>query len=261
MQAFHDTVAVCEVAFHALEARVPNPERVEDGDDFAFRYMEHTPHVVAVQKLSRICTGLRAVLVLLERGLYQEVAVIFRMLDEFREDVTLMCSAIRSNCISELQQRFIDGFFQEEFDNDTPLAARQRRDRVPRRQIHAAIARLPEAQLNPSDAQEVTRTITSVNSGYVHGTSGHILEMYGGDPPRYHLNGMLGTRRQATFEELAWTYFYRSLLSHMEALLTFELNDLLQELFRFRALFERRWGRTEWPPAEELIREIRRNAT
>lgn len=261
MQVLQDTVAVCDIAFNALESQVPDPERVEDGDDFVFRYNEHTPEIVVILKLSRICTGLRAAMALLERGLYQEVAVVFRMQDEFREDVSFMCNAIRTGCISDLQRRFIDDFFQEEFDDNLPLNARQRRDRVPRRQLQAAIARFPEAELNPSDAQELARTITNVSSGYVHGASGHILDMYGGDPPRYHLSGMLGTRRQQSFEELAWSYFYRSLIAFMEAGLTFGLNELLEQLYRFRTHFEHCWGRTEWRSAEEMIREMRRNAT
>ena len=55
----------------------------------------------------------------------------FRMLDEFREDVSLMCDAIRNGHTSKMQQRFIDEFFQEEFDADSPLDSTQRRNRVP----------------------------------------------------------------------------------------------------------------------------------
>ena len=111
----------------------------------------------------------------------------FRMLDEFREDVSLMCDAIRNGHTSKMQQRFIDEFFQEEFDADSPLDSTQRRNRVPRRKIQAFIAQLDANQLNPSDSQEVARTIANTNSGYVHGTSDHILEMCGGNPPRYYL--------------------------------------------------------------------------
>ena len=127
----------------------------------------------------------------------------FRMLDEFREDVSLMCDAIRRNGHTlKMQQRFIDEFFQEEFDADSPLDSTQRRDRVPRRKIQAFIAQLDVNLLNPSDSQEVARTIANTNSGYVHGTSDHILEMCGGNPPRYYLDGMLGTRHEETFEKL-----------------------------------------------------------
>lgn len=260
MLALLNTLSVCELAFRALERQIPCPVRVQKGDDFELRYAEQTPQIVVVQKLSRKCTGLRAVLALLEKGLYQEVGVMFRLLDEFHEDVSFMCEAIRTRNINAIQRRFINDFFQEEFGDETPLRAPQRRNRVPRGRIHAALARLPHGELNPSDAQEVARTITKTNSGYVHGTSECILEMYGGDPPRYHLDGMLGTRRQETFEELTWNYFYRSLLAFMEAVGAFGLNDLLTSLFQFRDYFEQQWGRADWPSPEELIREMRRKA-
>lgn len=203
MQALRSTLSICELVFRILESQIPRPVRVEKRDGFVFRYAQQTPQIVVVQKLSRICTGLRSTLALLEQGLYQEVGVMYRLLDEFREDVVLICEAIRTGQVTELQKRFMDEFFQEEFDHEEPLCATQRRDRVPRRQLQAALGRLPHGALNPSDSQELARTLTKTFSGYVHGTSESILEMYGGDPAQYHLEGMIGTRRQAEFEDQA----------------------------------------------------------
>lgn len=250
MSAHLDTITVCESAFAILEATIPDPMRVPANGDFKFRYESHTPNVVVVQKLSRIVTGLYASIALMERGLYQELAVIFRLLDEFGEDVSFMCEAIRRGEQSNIQRRFIEEFFQEEFDTENPLLATQHRHRVSRRQIHAAIARVEENPLNPSDSQELYRTITNANSGYVHGASEHILEMYGGNPPGYYLSGMLGTRRQPTFEDTSWNYFYRGLLSFMEAATSFGLAELRGQLYAFRTHFEEQWGQTEWPCPE-----------
>lgn len=50
-------------------------------------------------------------------------------------------------------------------------------------------------ELNPSDAQELLRTTHQAFSGYVHGAYPHIMEMCGGNPPRFHVSGMLGTPR------------------------------------------------------------------
>lgn len=260
MNPFRDTLAVCDLAFRRLEAQIPCPSRVPKGDNFVFRYVDHTPEIVVVQKLSRTLTGLRATLALLEKGLYQEVGAMFRMLDEFREDVSLMCDAIRNGHTSKMQQRFIDEFFQEEFDADSPLDSTQRRNRVPRRKIQAFIAQLDANQLNPSDSQEVARTIANTNSGYVHGTSDHILEMCGGNPPRYYLDGMLGTRHEETFEKTARDYLYRALISFIEAALAFGQYDLDRCLDQFKHSFEQCLGMTESRSAEEWMREIRRNA-
>lgn len=260
MQALLDTLVICELAFQELENEIPRPVRVPSGDHFVFRYAEQTPQILVVQKLARLCTGLRSVFALLARGLYQEVGVMFRLLDEFREDASFMCEAIRTGQLTDLQQRFINEFFQEEFDSQNPLDANQPRDRVSRRRIQAALARVPHAALNPHDGQALPRTITKSFSGYVHGASGHILELYGGDPSRYYLEGMLGTPRQQEFEDQTWDYFYRSLLSFAEAALAFGLADLAERLRRCRDYFEHQWGQTEWRSPEDLIREMRRNA-
>ncbi len=108
--AFKITLSHCENAFRVLEATIPAPIQVPEGGDFSFRYDIHTPQIVVVQKLARIITGLKATLTLLPAGLYQEVGAMFRMLDEFSEDVS-HADAIRSGQVSDLQQRFIDEFF------------------------------------------------------------------------------------------------------------------------------------------------------
>ena len=128
-------------------------------------------------------------------------------------------------------------------------------------EITLTIARIEENPVNPSDFQELFRTITNVNSGYVHGASEHILEMYAGNPPRYHLSGMLGTRRQTTFEDVSWIYFYRGLLSFMVAATSFGLAELSGQLYEFRTHYEKQWGRIEWSCPEQLIRDLRRAAT
>ena len=261
MRALWDTISVCEAVFRKLEALIPIPVRATIGDDFAYRYKEHTPQIVVVQKLSRIVTGLRACLVLLENGLYQEVGAVFRMLKEFDEDVQFMCEAIRSGRLTELQERFMSDFFQPEFDHENPFLARQSRNRVPRRQIQAALARIPENPVNPSDAQESARSLTNTYSGYVHGASEHILDMCAGDPPRYQLAGMRGTRRQNEFEGLAWNYFYRALLDFMWAAGAFGLSELLGELFEYRDAFEKNSGKTEWEKPEKLLRALKQAQT
>lgn len=254
-------IAVCDTVFHKLESLIPAPVKVPKGDDFAFRYNEHTPQIVVVQKLSRIATGLRACVALLEHGLYQEVGVMFRILGELHEDVWFMCEAIRSGECSELHDQFIADFFQPEFDHDNPLLASQRRNRVPRRRIQAYLARISEMPVNPSDAQEIARSITNTYSGYVHGASEHILGMCGGDPPRYQLAGMRGTRRENEFEASAWNYFHRSLGAFIHSAGVFGLNNLLEKLFEYRDVFETTTGKTDWESPEKLLREIKQTHT
>ena len=65
---------------------------------------------------------------------------------------------------------------------------------------------MPESELNPSDEKELRRTLSQTYSGYIHGASIHIMDMYGGNPPKYHLTGMLNTPRMASYISDAWNY-------------------------------------------------------
>lgn len=112
--------------------------------------------------------------------------------------------------------------------------------------------------LNPSDAQEVARTLAKVFSGYVHGSSVHILDMYGGNPPHYYLSGMRGTRHQKTFEYHVWHYFQRSLGAFLDAAMTFGLDDLTQSISQF---MEQYYGKTETYSLDNRVKEMRRNAS
>ena len=51
-----------------------------------------------------------------------------------------------------------------------------------------------------------------VQSGYVHGASPHLMEMVGGNPPRFHMNGMPGTPGERSHREEFWRYLHRSIM-------------------------------------------------
>jgi hypothetical protein len=69
---FAPTLQALEDAFRQLETKVPPPIRKPWRDSFVFRYAEQTIHQAIVQKLARMISGLYAIQVLMERGLFQE---------------------------------------------------------------------------------------------------------------------------------------------------------------------------------------------
>jgi hypothetical protein len=56
-----------------------------------------------------------------------------------------------------------------------------------------------------------TPTGSGTYSGFVHGASPHIMDMYGGTPPHYQLRGMLGTARVNEHAADLWNCVYRSI--------------------------------------------------
>lgn len=205
----------------ALEAEFPHiancvapPVLTERNGLPAFRYLEQTVDQALVQKAARVVSGLHASLVLLRAGLLQELRAIYRMLDEFGEEIVFLGDVIVSGDISDLHREFLNDFWAEEFDVDgNPLKSSQKRKRVSRSKVQAAIARQAIFAVNPSDGQLIHGTLAKAYSGYVHGASPHIMEMYGGNPERFHTGGMAGTPPLKFAVRESLTYFYRGLLN------------------------------------------------
>jgi hypothetical protein len=211
-ELFDHALSNMETYFHVLEKQVPAPKLIPFGDGFAFRYTEQTIHQALLLKLARVVSGLGAAQTLLDHGFVQEQGAIQRMLDEFDEDITFLANAVISNDLTELHQQYLSAFWKEEFDKPRkPLESTQRRSMMPRKKIRAYIARAEGAAFDPSRGIELSRTMSKAYSGYVHAASPHIMELYGGSPPRFHLRGMLGTRRIDVHRQDLWNYFYRGI--------------------------------------------------
>ena len=230
-----------EMALDRLAKRVPSPERIRlFGDRFAFRYVERTAQQAIIQKLARIITGLRAALLLLRHGLVQEEAVIHRVLGDLIEDALFLSYGILKNDLKEkLHESYLTDFYQEEFANpENPLDSTQKRSPVPRKKIQAYLARADLSIGNPSHNQEAFRTIQQVFSGFVHAASVQILDMYGGNPPHFHVRGMLGTPRMREYERDIWNYFERGMADFVIAAGVLGDLELQQRLFSQKQNFD-----------------------
>lgn len=201
-----------ERTVHDLAKRVPRPKQVPYKGGFVFRHVEKTVHQALVQKLARLVSSLHASRLLMMNGFVQEQAAMQRILDELQEDITFLAFGVIFDKWVSLHDDYLAAFFEEEFDADSVIESTQKRPMIPRKKIRAWIASV-EVGLDPSSAVEVTRTISKAYSGYVHAASPHIMDMYGGTPPRFHMRGMLGTSRHTEHRADLWNYFYRGIIA------------------------------------------------
>ncbi len=227
-----------EECFRIFENRVPPPKLGPIGEHSAFRYTEKTTPQAIVQKLARLISGLRAALLLLTHGFVQEHGALQRMIDEFREDVTfLSLGVIYGN--TELHTRYLEAFYQEEFDEpDDPINSAQDRPMIPRQKIQAYIAKCEVAGMETTQSILSSRTISKAYSGYVHGASPHIMEMYGGNPVKFHVRGLLGTPRIKEHERDMWNFFYRGILVFGLAAKAFGERSMFESLRQYCDRFE-----------------------
>lgn len=228
-------------AFRQLENMVPLPRKVPCSTSFVFRYKEKTLHQALVQKLARLISGLHAVRLLCDRGLLQEQAAMQRMLDEYHEDILFLANGIIYHEITPDHHRYLASFYQEQFDLVTgkPFL---KRDMLPRKKIRAYLTRHSD---NPSFEVEMYHTVHSTYSGYIHGSSPHIMDMYGGFPPRFLINGMVGTPRHDYHRYDLYNPFFRTLVSFVMTAKAFGDEELFQSLNAYRLEFDRLSGRNE----------------
>ncbi|WKJ89135.1 hypothetical protein QZJ86_14020 [Methylomonas montana] len=227
-----------------LEKRVPPPQRVPIKDGFVYRYVERTIHQALIQKLARVISGLHAARLLLQRGFFQEQAALQRMLDEFHEDISMLAYACIYSDITALHEDYLAAFYEEEFDNENAIEATQKRPMIPRRKIRAYLAKIEGAALDQSRGIELSRTVSKAYSGYVHGASPHIMDMYGGRPSQFLVTGMLGTEREEEHSEDLWNYFYRGIISFALVAKAFGDDQLFDQIRNYRDEFEKQSGKS-----------------
>lgn len=240
---YRQTLSQMESTLADLANRVTPPQRIPMLDSFVFRYVEKSIHQAIVQKLARIISGLYAARILLESGFVQEQGALQRMLDEFLEDVIFLSYAAINNDVSDLHRRYLEAFFLEEFDQPgDPVASSQNRPMIPRKKIRAYIAHIEGGYHDPSHGVAVTRTLDKALSGYVHGASPHIMEMYGGDPPRFHVAGLRESPLYKHHQRDLWNYFYRGICSFGFAVKAFGDEGLLSRIQNYKDEFATQSG-------------------
>lgn len=235
---YQESLIEMDRALDALSAMLPPPCAVPFKDSFVYRHVEQLPEQAIVQKLARLPTGLRAAKLLLEAGLFQEQAALQRLIDEIGEDIVFLSIPLMYGGAQALHTEYLQAFFAEEFDPATGLPTAQDRPMVRRKKIRAFIAQSPIATPDPSGHIGVTRTLSKAYSGYVHAASPQIMDMYGGNPPRFHTQGMSGTPREAEHRQDIANYFYRSVTAFAIAARALGHQPLFDHLFAHSRQYE-----------------------
>jgi hypothetical protein len=219
-----------------LAAAVPQPKRIPNLDSFVYRYSEKNIHRAIVQKLACCISSLRAALLLMEHGYIREQAALQRMLDELEEDINFLAFGLIQNDITDLRKKYLDAFYKEEFDPETgKQLATGRRGNPRRKEVQAYLAKIQGD--DPYGYSQAMRTISKTYSGYVHAASPQNMDLYIGDPPRFHTSGMAGTYRHDEHREDIWNIFYRGILAFEYATKALGYDDLFEKVRDFSVHF------------------------
>jgi hypothetical protein len=236
-----DMIDLMDRSFRDFESGMPSPPQlVSLPFGLAFRFKEQDIYQAMLQKLARVQSLIRAARLLVVNGFVQEQGILHRAIDETNEDIMFLVYAVTNDKITELHQKYLDAFWEEEIDESgSIMASRQKRPMIKREKIRRYLAKINGLQINPADREEAARSIFKAYSGYVHGASPHIMEMYGGNPPHFYTSGMLLTPRVQEHAKDLWNYAYRSLVSYVAVAKALGAKTHVEILNRHLDRFER----------------------
>jgi len=237
----------------------PWPVFIDVSGEKQFRYENHTVYHVAFLKGVRVVSGLNACLLLLTGGFVQEAMVLLRTLDDFLNEMLFILENSESGTLDNHQSKFIEDFFKEEFNNsNNPILNETRRETVPKRKIWASVARQMGPYVNPSDSQKMFQVTNDALSGYVHGAYPHIMEMYGGSPPKFHLKGMHATPRIRMCIDQMQIYTQRAITVFEGLSKSLGSKEIFEYLHKTRDYFEKETGYIQPTDMEKKVRSLKK---
>jgi len=214
LRDFETNLELMDRAQTDFESGMPQPEFVEMLGGPVFRFREKNIYEALIQKLARVQSAVRAAYILWQHGHFQEQMILHRVIDETNEDIMFLVLGTQ-NGVTVLHERFLESFWEEEFDETgDPLKSPQKRQMISRQKIRAYIGN-NDGIGNPSRTIDVTRTVYKTYSGFVHGASPQIMDMFGGDPAHFHTSGMPGTPRMKDGLHDLWNHIYRRFVSYL----------------------------------------------
>jgi hypothetical protein len=247
-------------ALRAIEdALVPKPVFVDVFGQMQFRYEKHTVFHVAFLKGVRVVSGLNACFLLLSGGFVQEALVLVRTLDDFLNEMLFILENAESGTLDDNQKKFLEDFFKEEFQNpNNPLLNETRRETVPKKKIWASMARQMGPYVNPSDLQKMFQVTNDALSGYVHGAYPHIMELYGGTPPKFYLAGTRATPRIRELIHQIQIYTQRAITTFEGLAKSLGSKELYDYLHKTRDYFEKETGYMQPTDMKKHVRSLKK---
>ena len=169
------------------------------GADRGYRYEQPELIHFCLLRGVRIVSALNASIELAHAGFTQEIAVILRTVLEFKSQVDFMLASRDPNgTLSAEASQFLLAYFD---DAERGAAQQKSKTKLVQKTVHEIIgARLESIPGNRElsakagkSAAQMYSNVYMVFSNYVHGRYPESIDLYGGIPGRFHLNGMRHT--------------------------------------------------------------------
>ena len=165
-----------------------------------FRFLNPTAKHFCILKAVRAVSGLNAGLVLSKYGYNQELCVIIRTIIECNTQIAFVLTGLNEqNELRPDPKKLVEKFFNDFRRNEV---SDFKGPHFNQKKLHETIGKAIDEEIRALEGGEkfseiVTETLLSNTyltfSNYVHSRYPEIMDLYGGNPEHFHLNGMQGT--------------------------------------------------------------------
>jgi len=187
---------------HGLSAQFELPKLFVsvDGAERGFRFINPDYRHFCLLRACRIVSAINASIDLARFGHVQEIGVLLRTVIEYSSQVEYVL--INRNEQAETTGKaadFVTSFFKDDRRTGGQPDERKR-VKLNQKTVHDAIGANLEEFTSTAQAKTTSDMMSHVYvifSNYVHGRYPETMDLYGGRPGRFHLNGMKGTPKDA----------------------------------------------------------------
>ncbi|MGH1331180.1 MAG: hypothetical protein ACRBBK_09885 [Paracoccaceae bacterium] len=172
-----------------LMGSVPPPQAVDHDGISDFRFREQTIQQAILLKAVKYVSGLNAGDVLLKQGFLHELGILRRTLHEVKTDVMFLAKAISSDEYTEGHKRFLKNFWNELHTLEELNSPSTNKNNVQQRDIRDYIIGESPGE-DTERIEETLKHLTHLYSGFIHGASAHIMDIYNHKTTKFDLSGI-----------------------------------------------------------------------
>lgn len=199
LTAFKARIVPMERLVAAIAGSVSKPLFYDSGQEhFGFRYAKPSTLHFCLLKAVRTVSALNAMVALARGGYAQEIAVIVRTLVECTTHIEFILNALdEKGALRPDVDKYVRDYFADYARNSsTDFKRAQVRQGDVHKQLGKTLDFVAEQHgiiENRKPAEAAYSNVYLTFSNYVHSKYPEIMDLYGGDPGKFHLAGMRGT--------------------------------------------------------------------
>lgn len=210
-----------------------------EGGRFHWEFPDKRPETLMVGKAVRMVSGIKAALLLADRGFTTECASLLRMVSEFSQEIISVGEGLIEGRLTEPQECFVRQYFAPFARSPEEFEERERERYVSREELFKAHYRLgAKAQVDADRLRQLSRFLNYAFDKYVHGAYITAMELYDVSENKFVLNGHEAERPRAVVRTAVAGKLHE-VISALEIMGSFSDNaDLRRELTEARRILD-----------------------